>query len=137
MYLTESDSGRSCLVFTSSQEFVQIQDCRVTGNNGPVHHTSQQSLICFVIHGEPESTRLRLDAPVLPHPQHTQKQRKSEHPHNRGCGCVKSGGVCPHFLLNCACFVTVSRLSRTCPTSSPVRGCCKESTPSSKTRYPN
>lgn len=74
--------------------------CRVTGNNGPVHHSSQQSLICFVIHGELEYARLRLYLPILPHPQHAQKQRKSEHPHSRGCSCLKSD-VCSDFLLNC------------------------------------
>lgn len=39
-----------------------------------------------------------------------------------------------HFFFDLL-YVCVIRLSPTCPTSSPVRGCCRESTPLLRTRY--
>lgn len=40
----------------------------------------------------------------------------------------------PCTCFNSLCFV-LFRLSPTCPMSSPARGCCREWTPSSRTRY--
>lgn len=77
--------------------------CRVTGNNGSIHHMSQQSLICFVIHGEPESTRLRLDSPILPRtpPPPAHKGRGSVNTRTTEAVCCLKSDVCPDFLLNC------------------------------------
>lgn len=77
------------------------------------------------------------EPPMLRDPwwQDIQEQGKSEHGHNRGIGCCLKFDV--SWLGPALGALCLSRLSRTCRTSSPVRGCCRESTPSSKTRYRN
>ena len=64
------------------------------------------------------------------------------HTHTRTRTHTLRGRVNTHtseaaLVLSRLTCVLTSRLSPTFHTSSPVRGCCKESTPSSKTRYPN